>query len=464
MKERLLSCCLGAVAVWQLFTAAPSTRGQTNFTPLAIFHGTSGGPALPYAGVLRGTDGGLYGTTVAGGISNFGSVFRLNPDGTGFATLKSFLGANEGLGSYGGLALGTNGALYGTTYGGGTSNLGTVFKLDQKGDNFTVLHSFLGGADGANPWAGLLAGRNGAVYGTTYFANSATRGTVFRMDEDGSNYMILHNFTGNPDGQEPRGRLIESSDGRLYGTTVFGGSGFRGAVFSMDTNGGSYTVFSFSGAGIGGGPEAGVMEASDGVLYGTLYDGGSNSLGIVFALTKDFGSFVVLRRFTGANGDGKWPNTELVEGTDGALYGLTEQGGSANGPGTIFKLNKDGSGYTVLRIFDMTAGGYGPEGGFLKGPDGVFYGTTAYGGPGAGCVFALSQLPLPPRALSIAVSGGTNVVQFTGTSSIQYDVQRSADLRTWSPLGTFTAPLNGLIDYTDPGPPQPAAYYRLKQD
>jgi uncharacterized repeat protein (TIGR03803 family) len=287
------------------------------------------------------------------------------------------------------------------------------------------------------------------------------------MDENGSNYSILHTFTGVPnDGQQPRGRLIESTNGLVYGTTTFGGAFNRGTVFSMDKNGGNYTFFSFTSADSSGQPEAGLLEASDGLLYGTLYHGGTSALGSVFAVSTDlFSYYAVLYKFTNTNGDGKWPNTELVEGTDGALYGLTQQGGNPSHPGgTIFKINKDGSGYSVLRDFDSTIGGDYPQGRLLKGSNGVFYGTTAYGGPGDGCVFALSSSPLPSRVLSLSITNGSNVVQFTATASIQYDVQRSTDLSSWSSLGTFTAAFNGQITNIDLSPPPSAAFYRLKQD
>lgn len=466
MKRLLLKCCLAAASVCVFFTATPATRGQTNFTPVIIFH-LADHVYDPWAGLIWGSDGRLYGTSVAGGISNFGTVFRVNPDGTGLTILKSFTDTNSSAAPQTALALGTNGTLFGTTYGGGTFHAGTVFKLDQNGSNFTVLHNIQGGTDGSNTYSPLLVGSDGALYGTTFFANSATRGTVFKMDENGSNYAILHTFTGVPnDGQQPRGRLIESTNGLVYGTTTFGGAFNRGTVFSMDKNGGNYWFFSFTSADSLGSPEAGVLEASDGLLYGTLYHGGTGSQGSVFAVSTDlFSYYAALYKFTNTNGDGKWPNTELVEGADGALYGLTQQGGNPSHPGgTIFKLNKDGNGYVVLRDFDSTIGGDYPQGGLLKGTNGVFYGTTAHGGPGDGCVFALNSSPLPSRALSLSTTNGSNVVQFTATSSIQYDVQRSLDLNSWFSMGTFTAPFNGQITYTDLSPPQPNAFYRLKQD
>jgi uncharacterized repeat protein (TIGR03803 family) len=462
MKTRIFWVGKVARLLCLLFLPAISVTAQTNFTILKIFTGPPSA-SVPYGSLIWGTNGALYGTTAAGGVSNVGTVFKINPDGTGFAVLKSFL-VSDGATLEAGLALGTNGSLYGTAYSGGTSNFGTVFRLDQNGGNFSVLHYFLGGADGANPSTSLLVASDGFLYGTTYFANSTTRGTVFKIGENGSNYAILHNFTGTPDGQSLLGKLIESTNGLLYGTTVFGGANNRGCVYRLDKNGGTYSAFfSFSSSDSLGDPMAGVLEASDGLLYGSLYHGGSNSLGSVFALAKDLSSYTVLHKFTNTNGDGKWPNCDFVEGTDGTLYSMTDQGGSANSYGTIFKLDKNGGNYTVLRDF-ARIDGESPKGGLLKGTNGLLYGTTYLTIPGAGSFFVLSTNPLPPRVTSLSVSNGSNVVQFAGTSSIQYDVQRSTNLSSWSPLVTLTAPLNGQTNYTDPTPPHPAAYYRLKQD
>jgi uncharacterized repeat protein (TIGR03803 family) len=463
MKSRVFGVGKVARLLCLLFFPVASVTAQTNFTILKILTGPPTTGTAPYGTLIWGTNGALYGTTVAGGVSNLGTVFTINPDGTGFAVLKSFLGSEGGT-LEAGLALGTNGALYGTANSGGTSNFGVVFRLDQNGSNFSVLHSFQGGADGANPRTSLLVASDGFLYGTTYFANSATRGTVFKIDENGNNYSIIHNFAGPPDGQQLAGKLIESTNGLLYGTTFFGGANNRGCVFYLDKSGDTYSAFfSFTSSDSLGGPAAGVLEGSDGLLYGTLANGGTNVMGSVFALAKDASSYTVLHKFTNSNGDGKSPDADLVEGGNGALYSVTQTGGSAGGYGTIFKLDKSGSNYTVLRDFAFTEG-ESPRAGLLKGTNGLLYGTTYLTTTAAGSIFVLSTNPLPPRVTSLNAYPGSNVVQFTGTSSIQYDVQRSTNLNTWSPVVTLTAPLSGQTNYTDLAPPHPAAFYRLKQD
>ena len=456
---------LAVFLVWPLAAIA-----QTNFTILKSFTGAPDG-AVPYCSLVCDTNGMFYGTTLVGGISNQGTVFMLSHNGVGYTgagydILKNFFGTN-GIEPFAGLVLGSDGNLYGTTYSGGTSNLGTVFKINRDDSGFAVLHSFIGGSDGENPEAGLIEGSDGALYGTTYFANSSNRGTVFKINKDGSGYSVLHIFTGYPgDGQQPTGRLLQGSDGALYGTTLFGGSYGAGTVFTLNKDGSGYGVlYNFGASGDGAGPIAGLIEGSDHALYGTTQlGGGTGYQGTVFKINKDGSGYQILHRFSTTGNDGQTPNGELMEGSDGALYGGTANGG-VNGGGTIYKLNKDGSGYTILRSFFGTGGdGQSPKCALLQLSNGVFYGTTELGSAnGAGCVFALSTSPLPPQIVSLSASGASNFLQFAGTSLVQYDVQRSTNLSSWSVLTTLTSQTNGQFNYLDLNPPQPSAFYRLQQ-
>lgn len=456
--------CRFVLAVVATSVLLNSSSGQTNFTILKSFKAVPDGN-IPFCTLVVDTNGVLYGTTVGGGISNQGSIFALNQDGSGYVTLKSFAGTTNGVGPHAGLLLSTNGSLYGTTYGGGISNFGTVFGVNRDGSGFAVLHSFTGSSDGKNLEAGLIEGSDGALYGLTYFSESATRGTIFKVNKDGGGYSILHVFTGNPDGQQPQGRLLKASDGALYGTTVFGSSLAGGTIFTLNEDGGGYhTIYNFrSIPGDGYGPVGGLIEGSDNVLYGTTYHGGGTGYdGTVFSVNKDGSNYQILHRFSTSGGDGQRANGELMEGADGALYGGTDS--SANLQGSIFKLNKDGGSYQLLRSFLSSGGdGHVPRCALLQVGSGALYGTTEFGGVGgAGCVFALSSTPLPPRILSLSVSSSSNVLQCAATSFVQYDIQRSTNLSAWSTLTTLTSPTNGQINYSDLAP-LPAAYYRLQQ-
>jgi uncharacterized repeat protein (TIGR03803 family) len=186
-------------------------------------------------------------------------------------------------------------------------------------------------------------------------------------------------------------------------------------------------------------PDGALLEGSDGVLYGTTSTGGSNDAGTIFKLKKDGTGYIVLHEFTGSAEDGKTPRGGFVEGHDGALYGTTESGG-ANDDGTAFRLNKDGSGYELLRRFTHTAGdGQNPIAALLKASDGALYGTTQGGGDlGFGTIFVLR-----PRApfLSLAAVQPNGQFRFTliGSPGYSYTIQASTDLQSWTSLTNFVS-------------------------
>ena len=203
-----------------------------NETVLHAFtiRGGGGGGYYPQAGLIQDAAGNLYGTTNVGGPAYWGTVFKLNNRGK-LSVLFSFTSGADGGASYAGLIRDAAGNLYGTTYVGGVSGWGTVFKLDKVG-NETVLHSFAGGADGQYPHAGLLRDNAGNLYGTTLYGGTSNRGTIFKLDA-GGNETVLYNFTGGADGSYPQAGLIRDSAGNLYGTTSYGGVSGAGTVFKL---------------------------------------------------------------------------------------------------------------------------------------------------------------------------------------------------------------------------------------
>ncbi|HWI58823.1 MAG TPA: choice-of-anchor tandem repeat GloVer-containing protein, partial [Bacillota bacterium] len=354
----------------------------------------------PYGELVEGSDGILYGTTVwGGGSANAGTVFKLKKDGAGFTVLRAFTGtAGDGRNPYGSLCEASDGALYGTTYSGGASNKGAVFKLKKDGSGYAVLHSFSNSSgDGQNPYAGVVEGQDGALYGMTPTGGAGNRGIVFKLQKDGSRYTVLRTFLGfaASDADTPYGRLLKGTDGALYGTTYSGGTSYNnlGTVFKLNGDGSGYAlVRSFTGGTMGDGqnPHAGLAQGSDGTLYGTTYSGGSYFAGTVFKMNKNGSGYTLLQSFLAAGGDGQNPPADLIEGRDGVLYGVAQNGGS-NNLGVVFRLNKDGSGYSLLRSF-LTAPGEGawPYAGLAEGSDGALYGTTKYGGA-YGVVFKLTK-------------------------------------------------------------------------
>ena len=179
---------------------------------------------------------------------------------------------------------------------------------------------------------------------------------MFKLTKDGNGYTVLNSFsTAGGDGQWPQTALVEGSDGALYGRTALGGANGTGTVFKLNPDGRSYSVLhNFSGSD-GWNPETGLVEGNDGTLYGTTLYGGTNQsqAGTVFKLNKDGSGYIVLHTFTITIGaDALWPS-RLVHGSDSALYGTTYYGGD-NNVGTVFRLKKDGSGYAILRSFSNT--------------------------------------------------------------------------------------------------------------
>jgi uncharacterized repeat protein (TIGR03803 family) len=345
----------------------------SGFTLLQSFSGIGFGP---FGGLVQVAGGTLYGLTEGGGAALAGTLFEIQPDGSGFALNLSFNPTLTTFQPEGGLILGTDGALYGTTrLMGAFSGGGAVFKMQPDGTGFTVLHLF-SGPDGADPLVGVIQGLDGALYGTTRGGGATGVGVVFRLRTDGSGFTQLHNFNSASDGYWPAAGLVQGADGTLYGTARHGGTGGLGTLFKLQPDGDGFTVLRSLGAADGSYPEASLLVGADGALYGTALQGGTSSFGTIFKLQADGTGFTVLRSFAGA--DGRLPSAGLVQGSNGTLYGTTSEGGT-NGLGTVFKLQPDGTGFGLLHSFTFSDGSQ-PQAGVILGTDGRLYGTTAFGG------------------------------------------------------------------------------------
>jgi len=272
----------GALALLgALFVAAaigiPGAQAQT-YTVLYRFKGSPTDGAHPeYGHLIADSAGNLYGTTEGGGASNAGVVFKLDTAGTE-TVLHSFTGGADGANPYAGLIRDSAGNLYGTTEAGGVSNFGVVFKLDKTGE--TVLHSFTGGADGANPYAGLLQDSAGNLYGTTLEGGTNDIGVVFKVDTTGTE-TVLYSFTIR-NGKYPYAGLIADPAGNLYGTTANGGLSGLGVVFKLDTTGTETVLYNLTGGDNGASPVASVIRDSAGNLYGTVPN--ANFGGLIFRI------------------------------------------------------------------------------------------------------------------------------------------------------------------------------------
>ena len=296
----------------------------------------------------------------------------------------------SGIFPYASVIEGSDGALYGTTTIGGGSQEGTIFKVNKDGTNFTQLKGFSCSLDldGCRPFGALIEGTDGYLYGTTSEGGYFRGGSLFRIAKDGSNFALLWIFTCSVlDGCSPFGRMIEGSDGYLYGTTLR-------SVFKIAKDSSSFVVLKNFQCGQptdGCESYAGLVKASDGFLYGTSNRGGASDQGTLFKIATDGTAFVILTSFSCASGCN--PYGELVEGSDGFLYGTTSNGGNFGG-GTLFKVAKDGTKYTILRQFEC----FGPDGcgshaGLIEGSDGMLYGTNVWGGAySQGSVLELAKM------------------------------------------------------------------------
>jgi uncharacterized repeat protein (TIGR03803 family) len=201
-----------------------------------VLYSFPAGSSEPYCGLIEGSDGNFYGTTGANGTSDDGTVFKITPSGTE-TTLHVFpKTGSDGEIPYAGVIQGSDGNLYGTTYFGGSSGFGTVFKVTPGGTE-TVLYSFAGGSDGEHPYAGVIQGSDGNFYGTTYQGGASGLGTVFKITPSGTE-TVLHSFAGgSSDGANPEAGLIQGTDGNFYGNTYLGGASSLGTVFEITSSG-----------------------------------------------------------------------------------------------------------------------------------------------------------------------------------------------------------------------------------
>jgi uncharacterized repeat protein (TIGR03803 family) len=320
-------------------------RGGTNFSgtvfqfipgsgPMTLhsFTGTNDG-AIPFAALVQGPDTNFYGTTYQGGAFDNGTIFRMTPSGV----VTTMVSLDLGLGDlpYAGLTLGPDASLYGTGYQGGAGGRGTAFKTTAAGA-FTVLYSFTNGVDGGHVAAGLALGDDGYFYGTTYKGGASGNGVVFRVATNG--FMTTLASFNKTAGAFPYASLVQGTDGNLYGTTSQGGLPGFGNVFRVSPSGQLTNLYSFTGGTNGGFPVAGLLLANDGNFYGTTAYGGTYGDGTAFRLGPD-GTVTTLVQFNGYNGAN--PQATLAQGADGNLYGTTQNGG-ASGAGVIFRLGMTG--------------------------------------------------------------------------------------------------------------------------
>lgn len=346
-------------------------------TTVVNFNGTNG--ATPKAGVLQGSDGNLYGTTSAGGSSSKGTAFKLT--GSTFSSLTTLVnfagtsGTNKGTNPVARLFQASDGNLYGASFAGGTSDLGSVFKLAKTAfTTLTTLVNFTGTGginQGANPAGRLISGKDGNLWGTSSTGGASNKGTIFKISPTTGTLTTVRSFSGT-NGATPLARLQLASDGNYYGTTSAGGTSGKGVVFKL-TPAGILTSYSFIGVANGANPQSALIESS-GFLYGTTKIGGVSNNGAIFKIPLGGGTPVLVASFNGSNGAN--PTAALIKAKNGNFYGTASAGG-ANSKGVIYQL----TGTTITRLISFNStNGATPESTLIQLSNGNFYGTASFGG------------------------------------------------------------------------------------
>ena len=390
---------------WPLLLAAAASLAAVHLTParaaidiLHSFTGSTSDGNHPFTS-LTVSGSTLYGTTDEGGTANGGAAFSMNADGSGFNVLHSFENA-PGNGGVPRSSLTLDGTtLYGTTIFSGGGNSGAVYRMNTDGSGFSLLHTFAG----SQVYSPLtLSGAT--LYGMTRGSGSFNVGTVFSLNTDGSGFTPLHTFSNSTDnGRRPDGGLTLSGS-TLYGMTEVGGVGNGGTIFSMNTDGSGFGLLhSFTGGAGDGLFAPGSLTLAGSKLYGMTTNGGSSDSGTLFSINTDGTGFSLLHSFTGGANDGADSEGSLTL-LGSKLYGMTGAGGSSNN-GTLFSINTDGTGFDLLESFGgAPADGADPVWGALTPSDdgSTLYGMTLLGGTAdRGVVFAesIAAVPEPGTAL-----------------------------------------------------------------
>ena len=366
------------------------------------------------------TNGLFFGSTTGGGALGNGSLFTFNTNGAVLTTIYSFTNANGGISSPNNVLV-TSSKIYGTTELDGSNNVGMIYAVNTSGSAIAPLYNFHTAPDGYYPVGGLITvGTN--LYGTASNGGTNSGGTIFSIGTNGAGYTILHWFTNSPDGDRPQSELVLGGN-TLYGTTTYGGTNGSGTIFALNTDGSGYRIlYSFTNAPDGIYPYSGLALGA-GVLFGTCSGGGTNTTGTIFEINTNGTGYRTLYSLGGyaGNTDGTIPKTSLTV-SGNYLIGAAIASG-INGGGTLFLINTNGTGFTVIESFtNNSASGWDP----LSHPIRVgnqLWGTTALGNSStAGTFYSLLMPAIIAQPQSLTV---------TNTSPASFTVN-AADDRTFS--------------------------------
>ena len=352
-----------------LFNFNPVGNVYTKLIDLDAING-----ANPYGSLLQAGNGLLYGLTPSGGVNGAGVLFSFNPASNNFIKLFDFDGTN-GANPFASLIHAGNGLLYGTTRSGGINGEGVLFSFNTAGNIYTKLLDF-DGINGSVPTGSLSQGSDSLLYGTTASGGLNNQGVLYSFNTNGNVFSSLYDFDGT-NGNSPRGTLIQTSNGLLYGIAN-GGIYSYGVIFNFNPDSNAYSkLLDFNASSVGSKPYGSLMQARNGLLYGMTLWGGTQDVGVMFSFDHVTGDYYKLLDFDGSNGSR--PSGSLIQSGNGLLYGLTIGGGIYN-KGVLFSFNPVGNIYSVLLDFDGINKGQFPAGSLLQASNGLLYGMTLGGG------------------------------------------------------------------------------------
>jgi uncharacterized repeat protein (TIGR03803 family) len=397
----VLAVMLGgpAVARAQSPSVAPLATGLVA-SPVRIVTTFDVPPHDPVGGLVEGADGSLYGTAAQHGEGSV--VFRIPPGG-GTATVVARF--DRGALPLDAMVAGPDGLLYGTTYGGGVEDRGTVFRVDPAAATITTLHAFTG-ADGSHPVGRLVVAPDGLIYGTT---EGGAGGTIFELDPGTGRTRTRHQFAEfDPLGRQPKGGLVRLPGGLLYGVLFAGGPlGEGGTLYRFDPTTGAVTVVHAFARTDGWRPVSCPLPASDGALYGTTMSGGPENAGAIYRIEPQSGAFETIHHFRPSNhADGSGPFARLVEAPSGDLFGVTLQSSLPDEGGSIFRVMRmpGGWGFVTVGVLNPAIEGRGPVGDLMIAAGGRVHGVTESGGPiGGGTVFRFDGTGTNGQPLALEV-------------------------------------------------------------
>ncbi|MCU0359961.1 MAG: hypothetical protein MUF75_04435 [Bacteroidia bacterium] len=319
----------------------------------------------------------LWGLTANGG-DGLGSLFSINTGSTAISSQYNFQGYPGNAPQYVKLCQATNGKLYGTTRLGGINNLGTLFEYNPANNSYSVLVDFDGTTKGSNPQSSVIQASNGKLYGMAQLGGANNAGVLFEYNLATSTYTKLFDMA-IATGQQPFGSVIEASNGRLYGVNRTGGANNVGTLFEYNLSNSTYSVMTNFISATGSLPQAAPIQASNGKLYGTTINGGSSNNGVIYEYNISTSTYSVIVNFTSAVTGGQSFGS-LLEATNGNLFGITATGGSTANAGAIFGINPTTNSYSLLAAFVGSVSGANPQAGLIQASNGKLYGTARIGG------------------------------------------------------------------------------------